>query len=1174
MGFPFGQRYYLRVGKVYQFFKTLPDMRLQQLVLILPALLWTCTAAGQGAQVEFGKNRVQYHRDFDEWSEYESEHFITYWYGEGRNTGQAAVQIAEQEYRAVQALMEHRINNKLQIVVYVDLTDIKQSNVGSEEAFTNTGGQTKIVGNKIFVYFDGDHNHLRRQIREGIASVFLDAMLFGSNLQEVVQNAVMLTLPEWFKQGLVSFVGEGWSAELDNQLKDAILQDDFPGFDRFATENPRLAGHAFWYYISDNFGANAVSNLLYLTRINRSVESGFLYVLGSSYKNVLEVWELYFRRRYDQENEGRMAPPRNSMKVKNKRNVPVSHLALSPNGRTVVYVLNDIGRFSVWMQDARSNERTLLLRSGTRNAFQATDYNYPLIAWNPNGKEVSVIFERKDVIKLHRVNTDTKKSETNDISSPFQRIHSLDYTSPTSLVFSATVRGFSDIYQYFIPTTQSERITNDIYDDLDAAFVRLGNQRGIIFASNRPDTLMAPVRLDSVLPLGQFDLFFYDLDRRTNELVRVTNTPFADEFSPVAVDSARFAYIGNRSGVANREVGFLEEYIHHRDQIIQFKDGSELIMHADSSLAGIDSTLIDSIIIRPVIKQRSVTHINSDYARSLLRQSASARSGRVAELVQYKGRHHIFVRETSPDSVFSPSLTKHQVTRLLAGGTADLKPEPPKTAPGPALLPEIPTPPPAPAVPDTGKVDIDNYLFQSEFDPDEKPSVTAVQKPENAEESIRVFIPEPPPQVKAAPRQEMHRFRPGLIIPSRLQFRTDFVTTQLDNSILFEGLESFSLNPQRFTYPVPGIMLKANFKDLLEDYELEGGLRLPTTFNGTEYFFTFNNKKRRIDHRFSVYRRNNRLISEGAFLPNRRELNTVLGQYGLRYPLDIFRSVRATATLRRDRLTQLATDLPALNTPSRSEQRIGFKLEYVFDNTLDIITNIKNGSRYKVYADFYKAFNLQIANGASFEFDKGFLGVLGFDARHYQRFLGKYPVLALRAAGATSFGSQRFLYYLGGVDNWVFPKFDESVPVADPNAQFAFQAFAGPMRGFDMNIRNGNSYMVINAEVRLPVFLMLSRRITSNFLRNFQVVGFFDAGTAWEGSNPFSTDNPLNSRIITNGDRVVVKLNYFREPVVAGYGAGLRTMLFGYFARVDYAWGIETRQIQKPKLYIALGLDF
>ena len=136
----------------------------------------------QGTQIEFGKNRVQYHQDYENWSKYESDNFITYWYGEGREIGQFVVQVAELDFTAIQNILEHRINQRIQIIVYTDITDLKQSNIGVEETFNNTGGQTKIVGNKVFVYYDGDHNHLRRDVREGIASVYLDAMLFGSNL--------------------------------------------------------------------------------------------------------------------------------------------------------------------------------------------------------------------------------------------------------------------------------------------------------------------------------------------------------------------------------------------------------------------------------------------------------------------------------------------------------------------------------------------------------------------------------------------------------------------------------------------------------------------------------------------------------------------------------------------------------------------------------------------------------------------------------------------------------------------------------------------------------------------------------------------------------------------------------------------------------------------------------
>jgi hypothetical protein len=92
----------------------------------------------QSIYTDFGKNRVQYHDDFNDWWMYETENFVTYWYGKGRNVAQAVIQIAEHDNAEIQSILEHRFNDKIEIVVYLDLTDLKQSNLGAEEVFTST----------------------------------------------------------------------------------------------------------------------------------------------------------------------------------------------------------------------------------------------------------------------------------------------------------------------------------------------------------------------------------------------------------------------------------------------------------------------------------------------------------------------------------------------------------------------------------------------------------------------------------------------------------------------------------------------------------------------------------------------------------------------------------------------------------------------------------------------------------------------------------------------------------------------------------------------------------------------------------------------------------------------------------------------------------------------------
>jgi hypothetical protein len=310
--------------------------------ILYPIIIFLAVASvalnGQTTQTEFGKNRVQFNNDFAEWSQYESRNFITYWYGEGRLIGQAVVQMAEYDFFEIQGILEHRMNDKIEIIVYTDLTDLKQSNIGSEEAFVNSGGQTKIVGNKMFVYYNGDHNDLRRQVREGVASVYLNAMLFGSNLQEIVQNAVMMNLPEWFKDGLISYVGMEWSTELDNRLRDLFLSGKYADFEAMADAEPKLAGHALWYYISQHYGHSTVSNLLYLTRINRSIESGFLYVLGNTYFKTTEGWYNFFQKRYEAEAKEFGPPTGKEIAIKNKKKLPISQLKISPDGLKIAYV--------------------------------------------------------------------------------------------------------------------------------------------------------------------------------------------------------------------------------------------------------------------------------------------------------------------------------------------------------------------------------------------------------------------------------------------------------------------------------------------------------------------------------------------------------------------------------------------------------------------------------------------------------------------------------------------------------------------------------------------------------------------------------------------------------------------------------------------------------------------
>jgi Tol biopolymer transport system component len=1202
-----------------------------RLLPIFLTLFCISTMAAQTSQVEFGKNRVQYHKDFESWEQYESDNFITYWYGEGRLLGQSVVQMAEYDFGYVQKMLEHRMNDKVQLIVYRDVTDLKQSNIGSEEVFSLPGNQNlgrstsyisatqaKFLGNKAFVYYNGDHTDLRRQVREAMASVYIEHMLYGSSVQEVVQNAVLLNLPPWFKTGLVSYLGEDWNTDKDDQLRQLLASSEYENFKDLAADYPQLAGHSFWHYVAQNYGKPTVSNLLYLTRINRSVENGFLYVLGSNYDNVLFNWMEFYRTRFNEDLGNRMLPTSTEVEIKNKKHLPVTQVKISPDGTKIAYVFNEIGRYKVYLQDLQTGEREIVHKGGQRNLLQATDYNYPLLDFSPTNQELAILYEHRDRPRLMRYDLNSGKEATEDLDISLDRVFSMAYIDPGSMIMTASAAGQTDLYRYALNVRAAIRINNDFWDDLDAVPVKIRGRQGVLFSSNRQTTTLKREKLDTTLPIGDYDLWYYDLDGKSGELVQITDTPFGNERQPTAIDDIHFSFLSDASGIYNRYQAHLEDYIDHYEQTIYLSTGDEITMHADSTLVGLDSLPVDSTVIFPVIKERAVVKAVTNLSTNIEMQASSGKRPVGAELFLSDNGQTIrtFAFDTTMDVRTAPTAHRQESYRAAGKAVPAFISQGATNSGGGTLV----APNQRNATEQEAPEQEEAYLFQTRFkdfaippgsEPVEideenilnnepqtvegpvptvgadslgqRPNLTVVTPQKvnrKTERAVNALLRGERPVAKI---NRTYKFINGKIKPYRLTFRINYVKTEADNDPLFAGLNSFSANPTGFTQQPLGILFKGNIIDLFEDYSITGGVRVPTSFNGTEYFATFEDRVHRLDKSFSVYRRNRRL-NQGFFNPLNSsqprliEENTILAQYGVRYPLDVFTSLRATGTVRRDRVQDLPTELAALQNRPESQARVGAKIEYVYDNTLNLATNLRMGSRYKVYADFYKSFNISFSEGGeSTGFEPGFRGIVGFDARHYQR-LDKRSILAIRLAGSTNFGSQRLLYYLGGADNSLTQNFNEAIPTPQVG-NFVFQDLANPLRGFDINIRNGGTYLLSNAEVRIPIFNYLFRNLRSKLLRDFQVVSFFDIGTAWSGSDPFDEDNPVNittypDPTLGQSGPVSIRVRRFRDPIIYGYGVGARTTLFGYYIRADYAWGVETGIRQKAKLHLSLGYDF
>lgn len=1083
-------------------------------ILLFSVFFWACIigVSSQSINTDFGKNRVQHHDDFNNWWRYETENFITFWYGKGRNIAEPVIQMAELDHDEIQNIMEHRTNDKLEIIVYTDITDLKQSNIGLEETFTSKTGETKIVGNKMFVYFDGNHNNLRVQIREGIASVYLSAMLFGDNFQEIVQNAVLLDLPEWYKQGIISYCGIYWDFLLDDELRDIFYQNEkYKDFNKLAEDYPKIAGHSMWFYLDQNYGKSSISNLLYLTRITRNLDNAILYVLNNDLDAIYEEWSNYYQQHFDKEvGQFDLNDEDFLLDLKNRDYVPVSSMKLTHDGNTLAYVYNEIGKYRVNIKDLETGEEKTIFKYGHKNAIQGTDYDYPILAWHPNGKELSILYEHKDVIKLRKYNLQLDEHMEQIIPTDLQRIFSMSYYDDLKYIFSANKNGYSDLFQYNSKNRQYSQITNDFYDDLDAEVVVLDGKEGILFSSNRKRDHIFELSYDTILPTGYFDIFFYDLEADDKSLKRITNTSKVNERYPYQISGNKITFLSPENGMMNRYVvstvdpgGYFA---------VSNKDRNMIRHHA---IPGSD---------------KHIYTYYKDGSYNVYLEEVDWEKPVITANTRYNNREYLGQESHSEDEVFIP-YAPEQIDDELQDG----------------------------------------FLFQSRFeDPENLEKITANIEARGTEAlSLKNIVIDR--EIKEDKKVEP--FVHSRATASRLKFRLDNFTTKLDNEVLFEGLESYTGNSDELLTQPMGFLLKANIKDIFEDYSLVAGARYPLSFNGSEYFLTFENRKKLIDKKYALYRRSQTEIVDDVSFPiwKAKKVST-LGMFQLKYPFTIYRSIRATTSLRFDRFYSQSVNEETFGAPIANEKRLSLKLEYIYDNTIDVALNIKHGTRYKIFVEAINEFDFDLIDGVELDWSKGFTNIWGFDARHYVPLL-RHSVIALRAAGATSLGNKRNIYYLGGVNNAFSNPFNDNIAI--PSGNFAYKTNIFHLRGFDSNVRNGTSYALINSEIRMPVFRYFMGNFGgSSFLRNLQIVFFYDIGTAWHGSSPYGEENPLNTVTIESPPVLDLTVRYFREPLVMGYGAGLRVRLLGYFLRLDYATGVETRVAQNPKLHFSVGMDF
>ena len=1036
-----------------------------------------------GMNMEFGKNRVQW-RDFH-WSYYIFDQFDVYYYPGGEDLAHYVLQYAKKEIPVMEKKFGNHFGRKVQFLVFNNMGDLKQSNINNDEEDSgNTGGVTKIIGSKVFLYFNGNYVDFEQQIQEGIAQLLMKQVMNGVSVGSQIRNSYRYDVPEWFQNGLCAYITEDWNSFKEDRLQQGILSGNYKNINQLRDADAIIAGYSFWGFIEEKYGTKAFNEILTLAENSQNVKKALLYVTGIKYKELIKQWYHFYQERYSTITK---VMPSETMPLKYQKYRTFTEPEVSPDGRHIAYVSNDEGRIGIWVQDLRTGKKERLYKTG-HHSDAWVDTPFPLLAWHPSGNILSFIIEEKGKIQLCNLDLGTKKLGKTYLFE-FQKITSFSYAHrDRKIVLSASRHGKPDIFVYDLFSNTIEQITNDFYTDLSPVFS--SDDRHIIFSSNRIGVLLEPQTMPGEQH-RQFNLFAYNYESKSDLLQNMTQQQLSNSILPKTYPGNRLFYLNDSCGFFNLYEAQFDSAVSHVDTLVHYRHFS-----TNKRLTNYTSSIID--------------------------YSFNPTDKKLVLLMPYKDSQKMY-------TILQPEDASEQELRQMSPFAQQrlLKQKKQEN-----IIPEKTT----------------EHRFKNSYRIPKKKSIEVLDH-----DTSRRHTASPIP-IAAAKKDTIPHPRNYYV-----EMFINQMVSQADFSYMNYSYQPFTGNGSAI-YLNSGfnVFMSATMADLMEDYKIDVGMKLNMSLINNEYVIRFRNLSKRLDKSLTLHR----YVTEDY---NTYYYRTFTNEafYTLSYPFNETLSVRGTAIFRNDKRVNLAIDGYSLVEGNVRENLGGIRGELVYDNSKKLQTNIYVGSRGKLFAEYYQTLKKETSN---------FI-VVGFDYRHYTRIHRNF-IWANRIAGSSSFGQNKLIYYMGGVDNWINAKFDNGTPI-DYSQPYTYQTLATNMRGFKQNIRNGNNFIVLNSELRFPVFsYLLNHPINMEFIKNFQIVAFGDIGTAWTGWNPYDPNNSLYTSHYTDGN-LDISVTKLREPLVGGFGIGLRTSLFGYFVRGDMAWGIDDGHInKKPQYYLSFSLDF
>ncbi len=543
--------------KTHSYFAALVTM------ILLGALVPTPASAQY-----FGRNKIQYN-DYT-WHVLATPHFDIHYYEGAEAFAVRAALVLEDGYDEYTYKLKEVLPWRVPVILYSNHADFLETNVTTGHLSEGVQAFAEPSRRRIVLPFTSSFKEFQHTAIHELAHVFTFHIIYNRMLDNVFTRNYLFPAPLWVMEGLAEYLAEGWDADADMFIRDAVIQDYLYPFYMISGFYVYKEGQSVFNYIADTYGHEKVLEFLDALAGTRSAEAALQRTLGLTEDQLYDQWSKSLRKHY-----WPLYPDKQELSDIGRR--LTDHVkdhayyntkpVLSPDGEFIVFFSDRSGMIEVRVISALDGKEVANVVTDSRsNTYESLHLLTSSVCFDPTGDKVAFVAKSSghDALFVRNFKTlDERvyKIKSNGLTAPAW------HPTRDEIVVSATYHGQTDLLLIDLKDGTTRRLTDDPQDQLTPRFYPDGKK--IAFVYYPEVTIPVPANFDgenrtvlsemnfldpnNVRTDATYDIYEFDMVTRVQRAL--VESPGDDTEPLVLADGKTIIYASDESGVNNLHAG-------------------------------------------------------------------------------------------------------------------------------------------------------------------------------------------------------------------------------------------------------------------------------------------------------------------------------------------------------------------------------------------------------------------------------------------------------------------------------------------------------------------------------------------------------------------------------------------------------------------------------------------